>query len=88
MYRKHGLVRISGYSDSGYAGDRDKKYITGYCTFVGGNLGTWRSKKKDVVSRSNVEVEYTAMVHAHCFKYRPIYRYIGRDTSILFKTIR
>ena len=24
----------------------------------------------------------------HCFKYRPIYWYIGRDTGILFKTIR
>ena len=40
VYRKHEHVRISGYSDSGYAGDRDKKSTTGYCTFVGGNLVT------------------------------------------------
>jgi len=46
VYRKHGHVHIFGYSDSGYAGHReDKKYITGYYTFVGGNLVTWRSKK-------------------------------------------
>ena len=46
MYRKHGHVSISGYSDSGYAGDRgDRKSTTGYCTFVAGNLVTWRSKK-------------------------------------------
>jgi len=31
MYRKHEHVRISGYSDSGYAGDRkDKKSTTGH----------------------------------------------------------
>jgi len=46
MYRKHEYVHISGYSDSGYADDRgDRKSTTGYCTFVRGNLVTWRSKK-------------------------------------------
>jgi len=51
MYRKHGHVHISEYSDSGYAGDRgDRKSITGYYIFVRGNLVTWRSKKQDIVS--------------------------------------
>ena len=64
MYRKHGHVRISGHSESGYAGDRaDKKSTTVYCTFVGGNLVTRRSKKQDVVSRSSAEAEYRAMAH-------------------------
>ena len=46
VYRKHGDVHISEYSDSGYAGDRgDRKSTTGYCIFVGENLVTWRSKK-------------------------------------------
>jgi len=41
VYRKHGHVHISEYSDSGYAGDRgDRKSITGYCTFVRENLVT------------------------------------------------
>jgi len=41
VYRKREHVRISGYSDSGYAGDReDKKSIISYCTFVSGNLVT------------------------------------------------
>jgi len=34
------------------------KYVklstSGYCSFVGGNLVTWRSKKQNVVARSNV----------------------------------
>jgi len=46
MYKKHGHVRIFGYSDSGFAGDKgDMKSTTDYCTFVGGNLVTGRSKK-------------------------------------------
>ena len=46
VYRKHEHVIISGYSDSGYTGDiGDKKSTTRYCTFVGENTMTWRSKK-------------------------------------------
>ena len=67
MYRKHGHVRISGYSDSGYAGDRgDKKSTTGYCTFIGENLVIWRSKKQNVVSRSSAKAEYRGMAYIAC----------------------
>jgi len=60
-------VRIFGYSDSGYAGDRgDRKSTAGYCTFVGGNLVAWRRKKKDVVSNSSAEAEYKGMTHTAC----------------------
>ena len=41
VYRKHGHIRISGYSDSGYAGDRgNRKSTADYCTFVEENLVT------------------------------------------------
>jgi len=66
VYRKHSHVRISGYFDSGYVGDPgDRKSTTGYCTFFGENMVTWRSKKKDV-SRSSAEAEYRVMVHTAC----------------------
>ena len=62
IYNKHGHLQIKAYSDSGYIGDRgDRKSTSGYYTYVGGNLVTWRSKKQTVVSRSNAEVEYKAM---------------------------
>ncbi|XP_028794065.1 uncharacterized protein LOC114749688 [Neltuma alba] len=39
---------------------------TGYCTFVWGNLVTWRSKKQPVVSRSSAEAEYRALALGIC----------------------
>ena len=55
LYLQHGHLRVEAYSDSSNASDRgDRKSIYGYCTFVGTNLVTWRSKKQHVVSLSLV----------------------------------
>ena len=67
LYRCHGHSKVVGYLDLDYAGDRgDRKSILGYCTYIGGNLVTWRSKKQNVVSRFSVEVEYRSMTHITC----------------------
>ncbi|XP_020243321.1 uncharacterized protein LOC109821552 [Asparagus officinalis] len=67
LYKKHGHTHISIFSDAGYTGDiGDRKSTSGFCTFIGGNLVTWRSKKQDVVSRSSAEAEYRAMTHIVC----------------------
>ena len=52
---------ICGYSDADWAGSFDRKSTTGFCTFVGGNLVTWKSKKQNVVARSSAEAEYRAI---------------------------
>jgi len=65
-YKKYEHVRNSGYSYSRYAGDREDKSTTSYCTFVGRNLVTWRSKKQDIMSRSSAEAEYRDMAHTVC----------------------
>ena len=44
----------------------DKRSTTGYCTFLGGNLVTWKSKKQSVVARSSVEAEFRAMAQGIC----------------------
>lgn len=67
VYRKHGHTQVEAYSKSGYVGDKgDKKSTSGYCTYVGGNLVIWRSKKQNVVSRSNTEAEYRSMTQTAC----------------------
>jgi len=58
-------VRISGYSDSDYTGDRGDRKSTTRCSFVGGNLVSWRSKKQDV-SRSSAEAEYRVTTYTAC----------------------
>lgn len=44
----------------------DRRSTSGYCSFVGGNLVTWRSKKQNVVARSSAEAEFRAVAHGIC----------------------
>ena len=44
----------------------DRRSTSGYYTFVGGNLVTWRSKRQNVVARSSVEAEFRAMAQDVC----------------------
>jgi len=59
--KKNNTNNILAYSDADWAGSFDRKSTTGYCTFVGGNLITWKSKKQNVIARSSAEAEYRAM---------------------------
>ncbi|KAL0744719.1 hypothetical protein Bca101_101224 [Brassica carinata] len=59
----NGSTEVVGYCDADWAGDRvDRRSTTGYCTFIGGNLVTWKSKKQKVISCSSAEGEYRAML--------------------------
>ncbi|KAI5337174.1 hypothetical protein L3X38_016443 [Prunus dulcis] len=67
LMKKNGNTIIIGYSDADWAGCTvDRKSTTGYCTFVGGNLVTWKSKKQNVIARSSAEAEYRAMASLTC----------------------
>ena len=67
MFGKIYRRALEAYTDSNWAGSFvDRKSASGYCTFVWGNLVTWRSKKHEVVARSNAEVEYRAMSLGIC----------------------
>ncbi|PRQ42417.1 putative RNA-directed DNA polymerase [Rosa chinensis] len=67
MFSKYQHLDVSGYTDADWAGSiTDRKSTSGYFTFVGGNLVTWRSKKQKVVARSSAEAEYRGMAHGVC----------------------
>lgn len=53
---------LYGYCDADFAGDPNSKISTiGLCVYLNGNLITWSSKKKNTVSRSNVEAKYRTL---------------------------
>ena len=65
--KNHGHFNIECFTDADWAGSKeDRRSTTGYCVFVGENLVSWRSKKQNVVSRSNAESEYRAMAQSTC----------------------
>ncbi|GAV89139.1 hypothetical protein CFOL_v3_32558 [Cephalotus follicularis] len=62
IYRPNRHMDLVAYSDADWAGSAsDRRSTTGYCTFVGGNLVSWRSKKQTTVARSSDEAKYRAM---------------------------
>ncbi|CAN1770862.1 Retrovirus-related Pol polyprotein from transposon TNT 1-94 [Linum perenne] len=58
---------ITVYTDASWAGElTDRRSTSGYCSYVWGNLVTWRSKKQNVVARSSAEAEYRAIALGIC----------------------
>ena len=67
LYKANGHLQVEAYTDANWVGSpSDRKSTTRYCTFLRGNLITWRSKKQTVVARSSAEAENRAMAHTSC----------------------
>src|SRR5664279_5534531 len=67
MYKNNGNLDVCGYTDVDWAGSQvDRRSTSGYFTFVGGNLVTWRSKKQNVVALSSAEAEFRGMTKGIC----------------------
>ena len=62
LFKRGGGTSIEVYIDADHGGSIiDQRSTFDYCTFLGGNLVTWRSNKQDVVSRFNAEANYQAI---------------------------
>ncbi|KAJ4723440.1 Retrovirus-related Pol polyprotein from transposon TNT 1-94 [Melia azedarach] len=62
FFKKNDHLLVEAYTDADWACSiSDRRLTTGYCTFIKGNLVTWRSKKQPVVSRSSAEAEFHAL---------------------------
>ena len=59
LFRRGGKPILEAYTDSDYGGSVvDSQCTGGYCTYFGGNLITWRSKKQREVCLSTAEAEF------------------------------
>ncbi|KAF5768399.1 putative RNA-directed DNA polymerase [Helianthus annuus] len=60
-YPANGNIKLSGFSDSDFAGcHTTRKSTSGGCQFLGDCLVSWQSKKQAAVSTSTAEAEYIA----------------------------
>lgn len=67
MFSKNNCLNVNGYTYADWAGNvSNRKSTSGYLTFVGGNLVTWKSKKEKVVALSSAEVEFYGMAKGMC----------------------
>ena len=67
FYDSKNSPEISGFTNADYAGSvTDRRSTSGFCSFYGNHLISWKSKKQSVVSRSSAEAEYRAMAQGSC----------------------
>ncbi len=60
-FKRGKIDEIKMFADADFATDEDRKSISGYCAYLGGNLVAWSSKKQNVVTLSTTEAEYLAL---------------------------
>lgn len=67
QFQKSGHLKIEGFTDADWAESvLDRRSTSGYFTFVGWNLVTWRSKKQKVVALSSAEAKFRGMAKGPC----------------------
>ncbi|RVW77722.1 Retrovirus-related Pol polyprotein from transposon RE1 [Vitis vinifera] len=67
LFKKNNTLTLKVYTDANYVGSLvDQRSTTRYCTFLGGTLVIWRSKKQNVVARSSAESEFRIIAQGLC----------------------
>ncbi|KAL5571449.1 hypothetical protein UlMin_021046 [Ulmus minor] len=67
LFKRNSSLVLEAYTYADYAESIvNRRSTSGYCTFIGGNLVTWRSKKQSVVARSSAEAKFRAMALGIC----------------------
>lgn len=67
LFRNGTDLFLEVYTDADYVGSIvDRRSTSGYRTFLGGNLVSWRSKKQPMVVRYSAEAEFRTMTQGIC----------------------
>ena len=67
FFKKGDNKKVEIYTDADWAGSaKDRRSTTGYCTYLWGNLVTWRSKKQSVVAKNSVETKFRVVAQGMC----------------------
>ncbi|XP_020693844.1 uncharacterized protein LOC110107798 [Dendrobium catenatum] len=62
LRHQSGQLTLTTYADADWASSiKDRKSITGFCTYLGPNLILWSVKKQTTVAKSSTEAEYRAL---------------------------
>ena len=62
LFKPTKVTSLEGYANADGASNLDdRKYVSGVCIFLGGNLICWSSRKQKVVACSSTEAEYRAL---------------------------
>jgi len=60
-------LNIKGFTDADYVGSFiNRRSTSEYCVFLSGNLVSWRSRKQNIVAKSNAEAEFRVMALGLC----------------------
>lgn len=80
LFYDHGRMIVKMYIDADWANSTtNRRSTSGYCSFMGDNLVTWRNKKQLAVARFSADVEYKSMARGVCevFWLRTLLQEIG-----------
>ncbi|XP_020549853.1 uncharacterized protein LOC110012087 [Sesamum indicum] len=67
FFSSRNTLHPSVYTDTSWASYPDsRRFVSGYCIFLGSSLVSWRKKKQATVSHSSAEAEYHSMGAAVC----------------------
>ena len=67
FFKRNGGLKLEVFTDADFGGSMvDRSSTSTYCSFLGGNLVTWKSKKQSDVALSSAEAEFRALLKGIC----------------------
>ena len=56
-------LKLCAYSKDDHSSDpTDRKFVTGFCIFLGNSFISWKSKKQSIIFESSTKAEYCVMI--------------------------